>query len=243
MTNHPLALNTIHDMLKRDYPIIKICGLTDPEQARACVELGADAIGLVFYPKSPRNVSVKQAAAIISALPKHVAAVGVFVNPDVAFLHQAIEHCGLNVAQLHGNETPDFVAELGKSTQARVIKALFTEKEPNLNDAPKYDVDGYLVECGKGRLPGGNAMTWNWAIAEKFARSYPLVLAGGLTPDNVTQAIKACLPDGVDASSGLEAGPGNKDLEKVKNFIEQVRRTRPIYIHHQHEIRSILTTS
>lgn len=230
-------------MPKRDYPIIKVCGLTVPEQARACVDLGADAIGLVFYPKSPRNVSLKQAAAITSALPKHAAAVGVFVNPDADFLHRAIEQCGLSVAQLHGNETPDFVAELRESTRARIIKALFAEKPPDLNDAPKYAVDGYLVECGKGRLPGGNAMTWNWAIAEPFARNYPLVLAGGLTPDNVTQAIKACLPDGVDASSGLEAGPGIKNLEKVRNFIEQVRRTRPMYIHHKHKIRSILTTS
>lgn len=230
-------------MSDHQYPQIKICGLTIPEQAKACAELGADAIGLVFYPKSPRNVSVKQAAAITSALPKHVAAVGVFVNPDVAFLHQAIEQCGLSVAQLHGNETPDFAAELRESTQARIIKALFTQKPPHLNDAPKYNVDGYLVECGKGRLPGGNAMTWNWAIAEQFARSYPLILAGGLTPDNVTQAIKACLPDGVDASSGLEAGPGIKDLEKVKDFIERVRRTRPMYIQHKHKIRSILTTS
>jgi phosphoribosylanthranilate isomerase len=80
-------------------------------------------------------------------------------------------------------------------------------------------------------------------VAEKFARSYPLVLAGGLTPDNVTRAIEACQPDGVDASSGLEAGPGHKDLGKVKDFIEQVRRTRPMYIHHKHKIRSILTTS
>lgn len=230
-------------MSDREYPQIKVCGLTVAEQAKACAELGADAIGLVFYPKSPRNVSLEQAAAITSALPKHVAAVGVFVNPDVNFLHQAIEQCGLSVAQLHGNETPDFVAELRESARARIIKALFTGKPPDLNDAPKYDVDGYLVECGKGRLPGGNAMTWNWAIAEQFARSYPLVLAGGLTPANVTQAIKACLPDGVDASSGLEAGPGIKDLKKVKTFIEQVRRTRPMYIQHQHKIRSILTTS
>jgi phosphoribosylanthranilate isomerase len=230
-------------MNDREYPQIKICGLTVPDQAKACVDLGADAIGLVFYPKSPRNVSVKQAADITSALPRHVATVGVFVNPDLAFLHQTIEQCGLSVAQLHGNETPDFVTELRDATQVRIIKALFAEKPPDLNDAPKYDVDGYLVECGKGRLPGGNAMTWNWAIAEKFARSYPLVLAGGLTPENVTQAIQACLPDSVDASSGLESGPGHKDLGKVKAFIEQVRRTRPMYIHHKHKIRSILTTS
>ena len=230
-------------MTDRRFPEIKICGLTDPEQAAACAELGADAIGLVFFPKSPRNVSVEQAAAITAALPDHVAAVGVFVDADVQTLRKTIETCPLSVAQLHGSESPHLVAELRRSSSARIVKALFAQKEPYLSAAGPYDVDGYLVECGKGPLPGGNAVAWNWAVAEEFGRHFPLVLAGGLSPDNVIQAISACLPDAVDASSGLEAAPGVKDLEKVAHFIQQVRQSATLYETSKRNIRSILTST
>ncbi|MEJ2158178.1 MAG: phosphoribosylanthranilate isomerase [Desulfobacteraceae bacterium] len=225
----------------RSYPQIKICGLTDPEQAVECAKLGADAIGLVFYPKSPRNVSAEQAASITARLPGHVASVGVFVNPEKQFLLETIERCGLSAAQLHGQESPQWVADIGRSTRAGVIKALFAEREPRLSEAGCYDVGAYLVECGKGRLPGGNAMAWNWAIAEEFGRQYPVILAGGLSPENVADAISACLPDAVDASSHLEAGPGRKDLNKVKRFIEQVRQTAPLYQSRKREMTPVLS--
>ena len=228
-------------MTQRQYPQIKICGLTDPEQAVACAELGADAIGLVFYPKSPRDVTVEQAAAITARLPGHVAAVGVFVNPDRETLLQTMEKGGLNAAQLHGSESPEWINDLPSSIRCRVIKALFAERDPELNDAGLYDVKAYLVECGKGRLPGGNAMAWDWAIAEDFAQHYPMILAGGLGPDNVAEAISTCLPDGVDASSGLESGPGRKDMDKVKRFIEQVRSTAPLYNSRKSETAQVLS--
>ena len=230
-------------MTPQPYPQIKICGLTDPAQARACADLGADAIGLVFFPKSPRNVTMEQAAAITGVLPDDVAAVGVFVDPELDTVCQTVEKCGLSAAQLHGNESPEFIAALRSTSTVRIIKALFTEQSPKIADAGQYQVDGYLVECGQGRLPGGNAMTWNWAIAEEFAHHYPLVLAGGLTPDNVAQAIAACRPDAVDASSGLELGAGQKDLNKVKQFIDQVRQTAPLYPSQKRSPRTILTLS
>lgn len=230
-------------MTKLNYPQIKICGLTNPSEAKACADMGADAIGLVFFPKSPRNVSMEQAAAITAVLPDHVAAVGVFVNPELDILCKTVERCGLNIAQFHGKESPDFIAAFKRTSNARTIKALFTEKPPELADAGKYEVDGYLVECGKGRLPGGNAMTWNWAMAEEFAHHHPLALAGGLSPDNVAQAISACLPDAVDASSSLEATAGRKDLKKVKRFIDEVRLTASLYASKSRKIRPILTFS
>lgn len=232
-----------NDTTMQNYPQIKICGLTDPEQALACAQMGADAIGLVFYPKSPRNVTIEQAAAITAVLPDHVASVGVFVDPDRSALLQIIDQCGLSAAQLHGNESAQWVADLRKSTRAGIIKVLFAQKPPRLIDAGNYDVQGYLVECGKGQLPGGNALTWNWAIAEEFARHYPLILAGGLGPDNVVQAISACLPDAVDASSSLEAEPGRKDLNAVRRFIEEIRQTAPLYQSRKRAMTPVLTFS
>lgn len=228
---------------QRSYPEIKICGLTDPAQARACADLGADAVGLVFFPKSPRNVTLHQAKEITAALPGHVAAVGVFVNPQLDTVGHIVETCGLDTIQLHGTEPPELITGLRNNTTARIVKALFTEKPPHLKDADQYIVDGYLVECGQGRLPGGNAMTWNWAIAHEFARRYPLVLAGGLAPDNVAQAITACRPDAVDASSGLEMAPGQKDLNKVAHFISQVRQTTSLYRSVKQTPRTVLAIS
>jgi phosphoribosylanthranilate isomerase len=227
-------------MNRRNHPQIKICGLTDPDQALECAQLGADAIGLVFYPKSPRHVSVEQAAAITARLPGRVAAVGVFVNTDKDALLHTIDACGLDAVQLHGQESPRWVDDISRSTNAGIIKVLFAQRAPMLSDAAGYDIKGFLVECGKGRLPGGNAMAWDWAIAEEFALHYPLILAGGLSPENVAAAIATCLPDAVDASSSLEAEPGLKDMDKVKRFIEAVRRTAPLYRSRKREVTPVL---
>ena len=216
-------------MTDRYYPQIKICGLTLPDQARDCADLGADAIGLVFFEKSPRNVTPDQAAAIKAGLPPRVAAAGVFVDPDHEYLTRVVRRCGLDIVQLHGSESPEFVAEMQGILKVPVIKVLFAARSPGFGDAADYGAAGYLVECGRGSLPGGNAMAWDWAAAKTVGRDFPLILAGGLSPDNVAEAIGACLPDAVDASSSLEAGPGVKDLEKVARFIEQVKQTEPLY--------------
>ena len=205
----------------RNSPEIKICGITGVKDALSCAELGADAIGLVFYPKSPRYVTEALAREISLTLPKGIKTVGVFVDEIFASIMRKVERCGINTVQLHGNEPPQLVGSLRKENLI-VIKALFLEKKPALEKAKDYDASAFLVECGKGALPGGNALSWDWEKAKKISGKYPLILAGGLTSENVSQAVSLCLPDAVDVSSGVESAPGIKDVEKVKLFISRV---------------------
>lgn len=202
-------------------PQVKICGLTKIDDAVQCASLGADAIGLVFHPKSPRFVTDDRAREICFALPKGIKRVGVFVDETFASIMQKVEKCGINAVQLHGNEPPQLAGSLRKE-KLIVIKALFLEKKPDLEDAVNYNASAFLAECGKGALPGGNALSWDWEKAKKISGKYPLILAGGLTPENVCHAVFLCLPDAVDVSSGVESAPGIKDIEKVKLFISRV---------------------
>ncbi len=210
----------------RKYPQIKICGLTKIQEAQKCAQLGADAIGMVFFKRSPRYVTREKAKAICDALPKHVAKVGVFVDEPFQSLTETAFFCRLTTVQLHGNEPPKLVRDL-TAMGLNVIKALYMEHRPSVSQVGTYDAAAYLVECAQGELPGGNAMTWNWADAREFAASHPMVLAGGLSPDNVAQAISEAMPDAVDVSSGVENLPGQKDLYKVKQFITAVRSGAP----------------
>lgn len=201
---------------------VKICGLTRPDEAVACAEAGADAVGLVFFPKSPRHVSLDRAREISSALAPAVARVGVFVDFDFGGVKETAEACGLTGVQLHGRETPKMVERL-RAQGLVVIKALFANRAPNFAAAVQYAPSAFLAECAGGKLPGGNAMAWDWGTAKALGQSHPLVLAGGLDPDNVGQAIAAAAPAAVDVSSGVEASPGRKDPEKVRRFIDAVR--------------------
>lgn len=210
-------------------PQIKICGLTLTEEAVACAAAGADAIGLVFYPPSKRYVTAAQARAISDALPAHVPTVGVFVDPSWDDLVHAVKSCNLGGLQLHGQESPEFVTRVGRHFGLPLLKGLYVTRSPWLSEAESFAATAYLVECGHGAMPGGNAIAWDWGAAREFAQRHPTVLAGGLTSDNVVQAIVDCLPDAVDASSGLESGPGRKDIAKVKHFIDQVRATSRWY--------------
>jgi phosphoribosylanthranilate isomerase len=231
----------LHAMSQRHYPEIKVCGLTRPDEAKACADLGADAIGLVFYPPSPRHISIEQGAAIKDVLPSSVRTAGVFVDPLLEDLLQTADQVGLDVIQLHGAESPDFVSRLAEATHRKIIKVLFSAKSPGLQLASAYTVDGFLVECGRGPLPGGNAMAWDWGTALPFAKQHPLILAGGLGPETVEEAIAASLPDAVDASSALEAGPGRKDLDKVKQFIRTIQRSAGHYTSGDRRLRPIFT--
>ena len=202
-------------------PQVKICGLTSVDEASACAELGADAVGCVFFPKSPRHLSDEMARDICSALPPEVAKVGVFVNESCDYVMQKVDRCGLTAVQLHGRESPQLVNKILKQN-IPVIKALFAAGIPALSDVRKYRASAFLLECGAGVLPGGTALTWDWRQARQVSRIYPVILAGGLSPDNVAQAVAACHPAAVDVSSGVEKAPGIKDLEKVKAFLEAV---------------------
>jgi phosphoribosylanthranilate isomerase len=203
-------------------PQIKICGLTSVDEAVACAELGADAIGLVFYPKSPRNVSEDTAREIVTALPPGVASTGVFVNETYEGIMGKVERCGLKAVQLHGNESPDLVQKL-MDKNLTVIKVLYMESEPHVRGICDYQPSAFLVECAKGVLPGGNAMAWNFQNVRQVKTDKPLIIAGGLDPDNISSAILSAQPDAVDVSSGVEREPGFKDLAKVALFIAHVK--------------------
>jgi phosphoribosylanthranilate isomerase len=204
-------------------PQVKICGINRVEHAVVCAELGADAIGCIFFPKSPRHLTDNQARDIVSTLPCHVKATGVFVNPTFNDVIRKVEYCGLNAIQLHGQESPDLVSRLS-GEGLPVIKALFMGGDPPLTAASQFDAAAFLVECAGGPLPGGNALDWDWSSVRDFGEQYPLVLAGGLSADNICRAVEAALPDVVDVSSGVEASPGRKDTEKIKSFFKAIDR-------------------
>ena len=202
-------------------PQVKVCGLTSVEQALSCAEFGANAIGCVFFQKSPRNLSEIQAKEISMALPSEVKTVGVFVDESFLNIMHKVEFCRLSAVQLHGRESPDLVSKLCKENLL-VIKALFTERKPTLDEAEIYEASAFLVECGKGVLPGGTAIEWDWGKVKSFGCKYPMILAGGLAPENVFRAVSASMPDAVDVSSGVESAPGQKDHVKVKSFLKAV---------------------
>ncbi len=221
-------MNFTDDKTELQTPQVKICGITTPETAEACVRLGADAIGCVFFAKSPRNISQEQAREICAAVSGRVATVGVFVNEPADTVAKIVAECGFSCAQLHGKEPQKTVDQL-LGQGITVVKALFATREPYIGEAGQYCPSAYLVECGRGSLPGGNAEVWDWRGARKARQAGPLILAGGLSPDNVAAAIKEVFPDAVDVSSGVEAAPGKKDLKKVALFITAVRRSVSAY--------------
>jgi phosphoribosylanthranilate isomerase/indole-3-glycerol phosphate synthase/phosphoribosylanthranilate isomerase len=202
---------------------IKICGLTDAPTAAACADLGVDAVGLVFYPPSPRFVTDAVAAEIATAVADRTAVVGVFVDETYDAISAKVKVCGLTAVQLHGREAPELVTRL-RQDGLTVLKALFQMRTPGFADARRYGASAYLLECGRGRLPGGNAFTWDWASAFDLTKQYPVVLAGGLAPENVGRAVTLGRPDAVDVSSGVEQSPGKKDLDKIKRFIQAVSK-------------------
>ncbi len=201
-------------------PRIKICGLTSPAEAAFCVEAGAHAVGLVFFPKSPRNVSLAKAREITRVIPPQVASVGVFVNATYDTLMTTVEKAGLTAVQLHGNEPPG-LAEALHQQGLTVLKAFYVTAEPGLAAAMRYPSSTALVEWGKGVLPGGNAMVWG-EKTPSLPRSRPLVIAGGLCPETVGYIIRRFQPDGVDVSSGVESEPGKKSFKKIQMFTQVV---------------------
>ena len=203
---------------------IKICGVGGPEEAAACAEMGAHAIGLVFFAKSPRCIRPDAAWRIRQALPERVQTIGVFVNESAETILDIAEKGGLTGVQLHGRETPELVREL-RARGLLVIKALYMKGTPAAENAGAYGADACLIECARGELPGGNAMAWNWAEAADVGKSAPFVLAGGLSAETVAEAIASARPDAVDVSSAVEAAPGKKDLNKVQAFIQAVHQS------------------
>src|SRR6266705_408011 len=199
---------------------VKICGLTNLPDGLAAAEAGADALGFVFYDQSPRLVTVEAAGAIIRALPPFIVKVGVFVNAPEDLVFRAISQCGLNLLQFHGDESPEYCLQFGLMS----MKAFRMRDEQSLEALAAYKTDAWLLDAYAPDKPGGTGATFNWDLAiaaRKWGR--PIFLAGGLTPDNVAQAVQRARPYAVDVSSGVETAPGKKDAAKVKEFIEAVR--------------------
>mgnify|MGYP001770566118 FL=1 len=197
---------------------VKICGITDVETALFAAECGADAIGMVFA-NSKRRVSLKKAKEISKSLPKSVWKIGVFVNEDPEIVRNIAKEADLDFVQLHGEETPEYAKSLG----VPVIKAFGLSKEANEREMADFPASYLLVDSPKGAYYGGNGKTFDWSlIEEKRLKKENLIIAGGLNPENVQQAIQAIQPFGVDVSSGVET-EGRKDRRKIKLFIDEAK--------------------
>ncbi len=203
----------------------KICGVSTPEALDAAVASGASHVGLVFFPKSPRNVSIDQAAALAARLPTHVSAVGLFVDPDAAFVDTVRASVTLKALQFHGDERPAFTSQMGQRHGIEIWKALPVKTREDLSLAGKYRgaVHRVLYDAKppKGTdLPGGTGMRFDWALLDDFAHPLPWILAGGLDPANVAGAIGRTGARFVDVSSGVESTPGQKDVAKIAAFLK-----------------------
>ena len=200
---------------------IKICGITNLDDALTASEAGADALGFIFYPKSPRCVSPREARGIISELPRTVSKVGVFVNDDPERIEEISGTCGLDFIQLHGDETPDYCRRFPVST---VIKAFSPRSAADLNRLGDYSVRAILVDAFAPGLYGGTGKTSNWELARAIGERCPLILSAGLSTRNVQDAIATVSPDAVDINSGVESVPGRKDHCKLIEIIDIIRQ-------------------
>ena len=199
---------------------VKICGVTNMADALAAAEAGADMIGLNFYEKSPRYLSLATAAEISRALPPFVLRVGVFVNPEESQVVEAIAACGLNLLQFHGDEDSDFCTQFGLMS----VKALRVRDAESLAALEHFHTDAFLLDAYSKSGLGGTGEKFNWDLAVAAQKcGKPIFLAGGLTPENVADAVKKVNPFAVDVSSGVESAPGKKDAAKVRAFIAAVR--------------------
>ena len=202
---------------------VKICGITNVEDAEVAVRAGADALGFVMYRKSPRFIEPAVARAIVVGLPPFVLPVGVFVNEGAERVRALMDECGFALAQLHGDESALYCQNLGRP----VLKALRLKDRRTFLSLAEFhgqaNVRGVLIDAFSDQAYGGTGQTVDWTLAQEAARSTPIILAGGLTPANVADAISHVRPYGVDVSSGVEQNPGKKDPDKVKAFIQAAR--------------------
>jgi len=199
---------------------IKICGITNAQDALATAEAGADALGFVFWERSPRFVTPETVAGIVPQLPPHVIKVGVFVNAAEDLVYRAIRECGLNVLQFHGNETPDYCKQFGLMS----MKAIRVKDQQSIALCRRFNTEALLLDAWSPAQPGGTGAVFDWDLAVQVqALGRTIFLAGGLTPDNVGEAIRKVRPFGVDVSSGVEKEPGKKDAGKVRAFIQAAR--------------------
>jgi phosphoribosylanthranilate isomerase len=195
-------------------PHVKLCGITRLEDAELAASVGAWAIGFILWPQSKRAADPAVAAGIARAVRRRLELVGVFVNPTLDEVAHAVEGIGLTHVQLHGDEGPAFCAAVAQRTGARVIKALGIGSGADMREIERFHTDFHMLDTGRG-----TGQTWDWALVAQRHSQVPVILAGGLTPENVADAIVAVRPWGVDVASGVEAEPGIKDPAKVEAFV------------------------
>lgn len=199
----------------------KICGITNLDDANVAVENGASAIGFIFYEKSPRTISINNAKSISKHLPKTIARVGVFVNHEKDFIHEAISEVPLDMIQLHGDETPDFCNQF----DVAILKALRIKNEASLSVMDQYDVAVFLLDTFSNDQYGGTGETFDWSVLNRKFKT-PIILSGGLNSENILDAIDAVNPSAVDVNSGVESSPGKKDFNKLKSLFKNLNKTQ-----------------
>lgn len=199
---------------------IKICGLTNMGDALAAVSLGANALGFIFAP-SPRQITPQVAMEICKEIPPFIWKVGVFVNADLREVIQIANYCGLTACQFHGEETPAYCAQVPWP----VIKTIKIKGMESLQEIPQYKSTLFLLEGFHPERAGGAGITFPWGLALEIKGKINFILSGGLKPENVSEAISLLRPWGVDVCSGIEDKPGKKDINKMTQFIKEVRRT------------------
>lgn len=204
---------------------VKICGITNLDDALLCAKFGADAIGFNFYEKSPRYITPGNARIIVEQLPLKVLIVGVFVNADHQVIDSSARTAGLGAVQLHGTETPEFARALKENLKLPVIKAVGVSSAFKPEDVLRFDVDAILLDAYSPKKHGGTGETFDWEIAKKVQEIFPkMYLAGGLSDENIAKAIETVQPFGVDACSKLEFEKGKKDEAKLNAFFNRIRQ-------------------
>jgi phosphoribosylanthranilate isomerase len=206
---------------------IKICGITKIEQGKAIADFGADTLGFICFPPSPRYLEAAKIKSIVQELPKTVTSIGVFVNSDLTKIEETVKETGLTGVQLHGHETPNFCIQLRELLpKVEIIKALRIKNLESLNQLELYanSVDTLLLDAYHPQIQGGTGQTLPWEDLRSWKPPLPWFLAGGLTPQNITTALSQLKPNGIDLSSGVECAPGDKDLELVAHLFEQLIR-------------------
>lgn len=204
---------------------VKICGLKTPDAMTAALESGADFVGLNFYPPSPRYVDIEVAAYIAAYVPNKTKIVGLFVDPDDVTLQNTLNNVRLDIIQLHGSETPERVKEIRETFNLPVMKIIPVTGKESLESAAAFEsaADWLMFDAKGDKLPGGNGIAFDWTILKDRTFKKPWMLAGGLTADNVAEALSILSPTAVDVSSGVESAPGVKDPDKIRNFIAKTR--------------------
>ena len=200
--------------------LIKICGITTIEDTWMCIDAGADALGFNFYPKSTRYLEPVKALKLFEDIPPSILKVGVFVNEDPELVRDLSVDLGLDYLQFHGTETPSYCEQFATP----YWKGIPLKDESSLEEMPRYqNTEAFLVDTYAGPVFGGSGVTGNWDLARQSLKYGKIILAGGLTPDNVSLAIQTVQPYGVDVASGVERNPGQKDPDKVEKFISEAR--------------------